>query len=117
MEIKRVAAGGNHSLMIAFDGTLWATGSNNVGQLGTGEAVRHTSTPSQVLLPGRCNMVDAGPHSSVCVLETGEVYSWGDPVEGQLGHGPSIEEPLFYHYQIKARTWNQATPKQVLVQQ
>lgn len=68
-------------------------------------------------------MVDAGPHSSVCVLETGEVYSWGDPgrslglcfdwtshncaVEGQLGHGSSIEEPLFCHYQIKARKWQQ----------
>ena len=38
-EAQSVAAGYQHTLAVKTDGTLWATGGNNKGQLGDGSAV------------------------------------------------------------------------------
>ena len=43
----KVAAGAQHSLFLANDGSLWATGLNNDGQLGDGSTVTR-NIPVQV---------------------------------------------------------------------
>src|SRR5919109_264382 len=43
----KVTAGDNHSLAIRSDGTLWAWGRNDFGQLGDGE-FQHRSVPTQI---------------------------------------------------------------------
>ena len=43
----KVSAAGNHSLEVKADGTLWAWGYNNYGQLGDGTTVNKTS-PIQI---------------------------------------------------------------------
>ena len=45
--IEQIAAGSNHSLALKPDGTVWAWGRNNDGQLGDG-AGSDRSTPVQV---------------------------------------------------------------------
>jgi hypothetical protein len=45
--VKAVSAGGSHTVAIRTDGTLWAWGRNNFGQLGDGTTFR--TTPIQIL--------------------------------------------------------------------
>ena len=37
-DVSSISAGGHHSLILKTDGTVWATGQNNYGQLGNGSA-------------------------------------------------------------------------------
>ncbi|MGI4735907.1 MAG: RCC1 domain-containing protein, partial [Janthinobacterium lividum] len=79
------AAGGIHSLSIHADGTLWATGDNAYGQLGTGNT---TSTAGWVQVGTATNwvMVAAGQYYSLGLRADGALYAWGDNYYGQLGN-------------------------------
>ena len=46
--IEAIAAGGNHSLALKDDGTVWAWGANGAGELGNGTTTKSSSTPVQV---------------------------------------------------------------------
>ena len=46
--VTKVAAGGEHSLFFKSDGSLWAMGENNEGQLGDG-TYNNTNRPEQIL--------------------------------------------------------------------
>src|SRR5262249_44065694 len=58
--IVTIAAGGSHSLAVDANGTLWAWGANDKGQLGNG-----TMTPSHV--PGRVMYTGGATHAIVSV--------------------------------------------------
>jgi alpha-tubulin suppressor-like RCC1 family protein len=90
-----IAAGGGHSLARRDDGTLWAWGCNDHGQLGDG-----TTKTSHLLAqvrglppPGReISQIAAGnQHNLAIVRETsdtpGSVWAWGYNQYGQLGDG------------------------------
>ncbi len=49
-DVIAIAAGGNHSLALKRDGTLWAWGYNFYGQLGDGSA-DNRPTPVRVAIP------------------------------------------------------------------
>lgn len=96
--LKGIAAGGGHSLVLRDDGTVLAWGSNQYGQLGTGDFSSHAS-PVPVVLPGVAVGVGAGSsHSLAALASGGAVYTWGWNVFGQLGRGyqgtPDGGEPL-----------------------
>src|SRR5439155_229095 len=82
----QIAAGLNHSLAVKPDGTLWAWGANNYGQLGIGSTVGKWS-PVQV--SGLSNTVAAagGAYHSLAVKADGTVWGWGLNDYGQLGDG------------------------------
>ncbi len=48
---KSIAGGGNHTIALKTDGTLWSWGSNTSGQLGVNDTTRR-STPVTTLLGG-----------------------------------------------------------------
>jgi alpha-tubulin suppressor-like RCC1 family protein len=81
--VSAVAGGTGHSLMLKTDGTLWVTGSNASGQLGTDYPNQH-ATPTQIL--SSVTAVAAGPNFSLAV-QNGSVLAWGDNTYGQLGDG------------------------------
>ena len=86
-----VAAGYNHTLVLKSDGTVWAAGYNEYGQLGdssttnTSEFVQVTGIPEKVIA------ITAGGHSSYALTESGKVYGWGYNYEGQLGRGSTSQ--------------------------
>ena len=81
--VTAIAAGENHSLALKSDGTVWAWGQNNSGQLGDG-----TTTPRSlpVLVTGLVDIVGiaGGTGFSLAFKADGSVYAWGN---GSLGTG------------------------------
>jgi alpha-tubulin suppressor-like RCC1 family protein len=80
------AAGASHSLAIHADGSLWATGDNTRGQLGTGTTA---SQPAWVQVGTATNWVRvaAGAQHSLALQANGTLWAWGDNTYGQLGTG------------------------------
>ena len=85
--IIRIAAGGEHSLALAADGTVWAWGRSAEGQLGN---VTLTPQASPVIVSGftgTITAVAAGDQHSMALDADGVVWTWGRNDEGELGLG------------------------------
>ncbi len=85
------AAGTNHTLAIATDGTLWAWGFNESGQLGDGSAVDR-NVPTRIGADSDWIAIDAGVSHSAGVrgdpenpATGGTLWAWGDNGANQLG--------------------------------
>lgn len=87
-----VAAGGVHTLAMGSDGTLYAWGGNEYGQLGDGSAAFRTP-PVRVSLPAGVSALDiaaSGDHS-LALASDGTLYAWGGNAVGQLGDGSTSD--------------------------
>jgi len=80
-----ISAGNGFSLAIKTDGTLWAWGKNNKGQLGIGSDVA-TQTPTQIG-NDKWFSVSAGHSFSLAIKADGTLWAWGENNKGQLGNG------------------------------
>lgn len=85
-----VSAGGSHSLILHSDGTLWASGLNQTGQLGDGSGVNR-STPVQVAT-GNWAKTSAGLNHSLAVKADGSLWGWGSNQFGQVGDGTTVDK-------------------------
>jgi alpha-tubulin suppressor-like RCC1 family protein len=86
--ITSVAAGLHHSLAVASDGTVWAWGNNDYGQLGDGTNISRARGIQVAGLAGRTiTSVSAGAYHSLAVDSDGTVWAWGDNRYGELGIG------------------------------
>ncbi|WP_223631978.1 hypothetical protein [Corallococcus sp. EGB] len=92
--IGAIAAGADFSLALHDDGSVWAWGSNLVGQLGDGTTVGQRNSPIQV--PGLSNVVslDAGESHVLAVRGDGTLWAWGSNGSGELGTGSPLSSPL-----------------------
>jgi alpha-tubulin suppressor-like RCC1 family protein len=90
---RSVAMGADHALALRADGTLWAMGSNGMGQTGCPGTV-----PSRTLCSvgdAEWKTVSAGERFSVGIRKDGTLWSWGDNSVGELGRGAVSEwEPM-----------------------
>jgi alpha-tubulin suppressor-like RCC1 family protein len=87
--ITQVAPGCSHSLALTSTGSVLAWGGNFSGELGNGSAGGFSATPAPVKLPTGVTVstVAAGCGFSMAVSTTGQVYTWGSNVVGELGTG------------------------------
>jgi len=81
-----VAAGGHYSLAIKNDGSLWAWGRNDDGQLGNGTQTNESS-PVQIGGETAWSSVVAGGYHSLAIKNDGSLWAWGLNDDGQLGDG------------------------------
>jgi alpha-tubulin suppressor-like RCC1 family protein len=81
-----VAAGGNHTVSLRSDGTLWASGLNVFGQLGDGSTTSR-NTPVQVGTASNWAAVAAGADHSLALKADGSLWAWGSNQFSQLGNG------------------------------
>lgn len=81
-----VAAGYYHSLALKENGTVWAWGYNNYGQLGNG-GTTNRNTPGQVSTLSNVIAVAGGYCHSLALKSDGTVWAWGYNIEGELGNG------------------------------
>ena len=93
-----VAAGEYHSLYVKSDGSLWAMGNNNYGQLGDGTNTEKTR-PVKIQDSGVI-AVDAGSYFSVFLKSDGSLWGMGMNEDGQLGTGNT--DPVNTPVQIAA---------------
>ncbi len=79
-----IGLGGNHSCLIANDGTVQCWGYNADGELGDGTTTeRHA--PQRVLNLSGITQVAGGSHHTCALKSDGTVWCWGDSSLGQLG--------------------------------
>jgi len=85
-----VGAGWKSSFAIKSDGSLWAWGENNFGQLGLGNTT-DLNVPTQV---GSKNWtsVDGGNSHAMAVDENNTLWAWGKNDKGQLGDNSTVDK-------------------------
>jgi len=106
--IVDIDVGSEHSLALRNDGTVWAFGLNNYGQLGVGNTANY-STPVPVHGPNNVGYltgvvnVEAGDDFSFAVKSDGTVWAWGHNDSFQVGDGTTSDRKtpvpvqLFYN--------------------
>ncbi|WP_158566894.1 RCC1 domain-containing protein [Actinomadura craniellae] len=83
--IVDIAAGNGHGLAVRADGTVFAWGYGQWGQLGDGMSGNRLS-PTPVPGLGGVRSVAAGAFHSLALRPDGTVWSWGNNDGGQLGN-------------------------------
>lgn len=84
--VKAVAAGDDFTLALKDDGTVWAWGNNDKGQLGNGTTTA-SAIPVQVSLLSGISAIAAGFDHALALQDNGNVWAWGNNDTGQLGDG------------------------------
>jgi alpha-tubulin suppressor-like RCC1 family protein len=96
-EKPRPTVGARHVLFVKPDGTLWAWGANEKGQLGDGSTIG-SSFPLQVLSGSAKNMywvaAAAGESHSAALRSDGTVWTWGEDALGAMGGAGSSVSPV-----------------------
>jgi alpha-tubulin suppressor-like RCC1 family protein len=96
-DVVAVAAGDKFSLALKSDGTVWAWGINDNGQLGNGTNLE-AHLPVQVLGVGGSGFltgidsIAVGGSFVLALGADGNVFSWGNNSNGQLGNNTIISE-------------------------
>jgi alpha-tubulin suppressor-like RCC1 family protein len=104
---RSVAAGYGHSLAVKSDGSLWAWGLNDNGQLGLGHTDNKTE-PTRVGAASDWASVYCGSHSSYAVNTSGRLFAWGYNEFGQLGVGDKAEH--LAPAQVGGTGWDKVSP-------
>jgi alpha-tubulin suppressor-like RCC1 family protein len=106
-----VAGGFSHSLGLRADGSLYAWGFNDFGQLGLGDNTRRL-TPVQVGTAKNWVAVTAGDTHSLGLRANGSLWAWGDNFHGQLGLGddyPGYPDDCLIPTQVSGSRWGRPT--------
>lgn len=90
--VTACSAGKEHSLFTKSDGSLWAMGANNFGQLGDGTGIDQYS-PVKIRDSG-VKAIAAGGSHSLFVMSDGSLWAMGDNFAGQLGDGTQEDRLL-----------------------
>jgi alpha-tubulin suppressor-like RCC1 family protein len=86
--IVAVSAGWDHSLALSTTGTVYAWGNDRWGQLGNNATPTAVAAPAIVAFPvgtPAMTAIAAGAYFSLSLDNTGQVWSWGYNLEGELG--------------------------------
>jgi len=82
---KFVSAGWDHTMAIKTDGSIWAWGSNDRGELGDGTN-NSRRTPVQVGRTKDWAVVSAGGFRTIAIKTDGSLWAWGQKGVAQMNN-------------------------------
>lgn len=96
--VKGISAGGEYSLILADDGTVFSFGRNEHGQTGLGTDEGHTVVPTPVdtinLSGKNITQVSGTSRSSLLLADDGSVFAFGWNFLGKTGVGSDVGDTL-----------------------
>ena len=94
---EQVVSGGDHTMILAEDGTVFACGWNHYGQLGQGDTTSRSSFRPVPALPDGVviKQLIAGSGHTIILAEDGTVFACGWNPSGQLGLGDTTSRNTF----------------------
>lgn len=96
---KEISAGNRHTIAIKSDGTLWAWGKNESGELGNGSNIS-SNIPIQIGFENNWSKVSAGSSYnynkgfSIAIKNDGTLWAWGENSHGELGDGTTVNKNI-----------------------
>ncbi|MCK8496032.1 hypothetical protein M0L20_29470 [Spirosoma sp. RP8] len=102
-DVKAVAAGWYHSLIIKMDNSLWVAGSNDKGELGDGSTYASRSVPIKIM--DGVQAVAAGTAFSLILKADNTLWAMGDNQKIQFGDAnlpAQITKPVQIASNVKA---------------
>lgn len=95
--IVQVSSSWHHAVVIHPDGSLWAWGRNDGGELGVSSAELNVLLPTRMVAPAGARFVDVatGGRSTVAVRDDGTLWVQGGNGSGQLGLGDTVPRLMF----------------------
>ncbi|CAH9071022.1 unnamed protein product [Cuscuta epithymum] len=101
--LRDIACGGAHTLFLTENGSVYACGLNDYGQLGIPDDKRYATEPVCVAsLPKDIVKISAGYHHSCAVTVDGELYMWGRNSSGQLGLGKKANKVVPFPRKVES---------------
>jgi alpha-tubulin suppressor-like RCC1 family protein len=85
-----IAAGFGHTIALKSNGTLWAWGNNEYGQLGD-DTYTNENAPVQIGTDTNWVFIAAGLGHTIALKSNGTLWAWGWNLFGQLGDGTNGE--------------------------
>ena len=89
-----VVTGSQHSCALDADGDVSCWGSNLLGQLGTGDTIDSTLPVALTGLDDEVEALSAGNAHTCALTADGDVFCWGDNLNGQLGTGDNDDSAV-----------------------
>lgn len=105
----QASAGFRHTVGLRINGTLWAWGANNNGQLGN-NSVTESSSPVSVVggFTDWCRIsISSGANHNVAIRTNGTLWSWGAGGYGRLGINSVIDRSSPTSVVGSFSNWNQ----------
>ena len=90
--VTAISAGHAHTLALRSDGTVWAWGNNDWGQLGTGNT-RGSAVPVRVANLSGITAISAGSTHNLALRNDGTVWAWGENILGAVGIQSPLDNP------------------------
>ncbi|PKL91197.1 MAG: hypothetical protein CVV21_08260 [Candidatus Goldiibacteriota bacterium HGW-Goldbacteria-1] len=100
-DVKQVSCGGNHTLILKNDGSLWGAGSNNYGCLGKKNIIK---TDKPVRIMDGVKFIACGFGSSYVVKDNNTLWACGNNRYGQLGTGDYENRDFFVKVKDDVKT-------------
>ena len=98
-DVEQIYCGLTYTVILKSDGSLWACGNNDIGQLGNGDYANKTVF-TQVM--SDVNMASCGDAHTFILKNDGSVYACGYNDRGQLGVGGILSSNTFVSVPIDA---------------
>ena len=94
--VKQIACGYHHTVMLKNDGTVWSCGQNTYGQLGLGNSTTYnTFTKMTTNISNDVAQIACGECCTFVLKNNGSIWSCGQNTYGQLGLGNTTNKNTF----------------------
>ena len=90
IQVRGMAAGRDHTVIVKEDGSVWTCGSNAYDQLGNGGTM---DRPIPIKIMTGVKTCMAGGYFTLAINDDGTLWSWGLNTYGQLADGTTTNQP------------------------